>query len=132
MEKFKCSTCKIEKERENFFKNKSRNNNVSAMCKRCAAERDSQKYQNRKHYFSAYQKQYSQKFPEKRLAHILVNKALSSGELIKQKCIKCGNPDTEGHHEDYSKPLEVIWLCNKHHQRLHQMLRSKPASQDKE
>lgn len=25
----------------------------------------------------------------------------------------------ERHHPDYSKPLEIIWLCNKHHDLVH-------------
>jgi ribosomal protein S27AE len=37
------------------------------------------------------------------------------GRLVKQPCEKCGNENTEKHHEDYSKPLEVIWLCRQCH-----------------
>lgn len=54
---------------------------------------------------------------EKCNAHAKVHTAIKNGTLKKsmkcQECkIKCL---TEGHHEDYSKPLEVIWLCRKCH-----------------
>ena len=34
-------------------------------------------------------------------------------------CLKEGvtNMDTEGHHEDYSKPWLLIYLCKKHHEK---------------
>jgi hypothetical protein len=37
------------------------------------------------------------------------------GLLVPQPCERCGNPKVHAHHEDYSKPLEVTWLCHKHH-----------------
>lgn len=44
-----------------------------------------------------------------------VNNAIRSGRLVKQPCIICGSLLSEAHHADYSKPLEVEWLCRKHH-----------------
>ena len=43
------------------------------------------------------------------------------GKLIPQLCEVCQNP-AEKHHRDYSKPLEVRWLCRFHHLLLHKML----------
>ncbi len=40
------------------------------------------------------------------------------GKIQVENCKTCGNP-AEMHHEDYSKPLEVEWLCEKHHRLLH-------------
>lgn len=77
---------------------------------------NSQKYQ-REHlqqHFEANQK-YFQKYPEKREAHYIVGNAIRDGKLIKQPCMECGSLDVEAHHDDYSKPLDVIWVCNKHH-----------------
>lgn len=43
-------------------------------------------------------------------------RARRAGLLIPQPCQVCGRTDdVEGHHPDYSKPLEVQWLCPKHH-----------------
>ena len=42
------------------------------------------------------------------------------GKVIKSPCSICGCEKVEAHHHDYSKPLDVIWLCRKHHVELHQ------------
>lgn len=52
-------------------------------------------------------------------ARNILNKAVKRGEVLKTPCINCGNLKSEGHHEDYSKPLEVIWLCRAHHRQQH-------------
>ncbi len=41
-------------------------------------------------------------------------------------CSDCGAVDVviHGHHEDYSKPLEVIWLCVSCHMKLHERKRN--------
>jgi len=54
-------------------------------------------------------------------------KALKCGALTRQSCQKCGaNPVAidgrslvQAHHEDYSKPLDVIWFCQKCHHEEH-------------
>jgi hypothetical protein len=43
-----------------------------------------------------------------------VMRAVKNGKLLKTPCF-CGEIKVEGHHKDYNKPLEVIWLCRKHH-----------------
>ena len=57
--------------------------------------------------------------PQKRKAHNLLNSALRCKRIEKQPCIVCGKKEAEAHHDDYSKPLEVKWLCRKHHAELH-------------
>jgi len=34
----------------------------------------------------------------------------------------CGEKKAHGHHDDYTKPLAVKWLCRKHHEELHTLL----------
>jgi hypothetical protein len=33
--------------------------------------------------------------------------------------VECGSAKSEGHHTDYSRPLDVVWLCKGHHLALH-------------
>lgn len=42
------------------------------------------------------------------------------GKLIQENCENCGSPDSQMHHEDYDKPLEVTWLCRDCHLQLHE------------
>lgn len=52
--------------------------------------------------------------PERRKAHNVVFSAIRNKTLIKKPCF-CGENKSEAHHEDYSQPLKVKWLCKKHH-----------------
>jgi hypothetical protein len=49
-----------------------------------------------------------------------VYKAVKRGELMRQPCEVCGRAFVHGHHDDYSAPpLNVRWLCPKHHRSCH-------------
>ncbi len=55
--------------------------------------------------------------PLKRKAISIVQEALKNGKLIRPRhCVKCGKEcKPDGHHEDYNKPLDVIWWCRSCH-----------------
>ena len=61
--------------------------------------------------------------PLRRYANNMVASALKSGRLEKKPCEVCDDPRVHGHHDDYYKPLEVRWLCTKHHHEHHVKLR---------
>lgn len=69
--------------------------------------------------FAEYQKKYDPLNQEKLKAHAAVDKAIRKGGLTRQPCERCERTDTHAHHEDYSKPLEVRWLCPPHHKERH-------------
>lgn len=56
---------------------------------------------------------------DKRLARKALNHAVAAGKVVSQACEQCSAPKAQGHHEDYSKPLVVRWLCAKCHSILH-------------
>jgi hypothetical protein len=57
--------------------------------------------------------------PEKRKARNALNKAVLLGAMSRGPCEVCGSAKTDGHHDDYSKPLDVRWLCRRHHGEVH-------------
>ena len=66
---------------------------------------------------------WSKRHPERRKASRIVSNAVRDGNLEKLPCICCGNEKVEGHHPDYSRPLDVVWLCVKHHKEVHAMIK---------
>lgn len=70
---------------------------------------------------SGYQQKLRQKekFPERVKARQIAYDALRRGKLAKQACEYCGNLDVRMHHDDYSKPLDVKWLCVECHRIEH-------------
>ena len=56
--------------------------------------------------------------PDRYHATNLLQSAKMLGKIVPEPCRVCGGKG-EAHHEDYSKPLDVMWLCRKHHMELH-------------
>ena len=52
-------------------------------------------------------------------ASLKVSNAIIAGNLVKQPCEICGAEPAQAHHDDYNKPLDVRWLCKKHHTEWH-------------
>lgn len=48
-----------------------------------------------------------------------VVRAIRSGVLTRGPCEVCGATPADAHHEDYSRPLDVRWLCERHHGAAH-------------
>ena len=52
---------------------------------------------------------------DKAEAHDIVKRALARGDIQRPvRCEKCDkrSPRLQAHHQDHSKPLDVIWLCS--------------------
>lgn len=75
-------------------------------------------------------------YPERALAHRQLRNAISRGDVkIQNICEDCGVENLksssgktliQAHHHDYSKPLDVIWLCVICHNKLHRDEKDKP------
>lgn len=55
----------------------------------------------------------------KHKARMITNRAIREGIISRKPCEICGEEDAEAHHEDYSKPFSITWLCFNHHRMLH-------------
>lgn len=56
-------------------------------------------------------------------ARAKVRYALKVGTIKKCSCLLCDVFPAQAHHEDYNKPLDVIWLCEPCHKLYHNTFR---------
>ena len=96
-------------------------------CKQCMKEYQNSTSRRFRQRHPGYNKEYNTEYfrtynknPEvakRKNARNKVSIALINGTLVKPLiCSKCGiGSKLEAHHDDYSKPLEVVWLCKKCH-----------------
>ena len=70
---------------------------------------------------TAARKRWILKNEDKRAAHVILGNAVRYGRVAKPRhCSKCcAGGQIEGHHHDYTKPLDVKWLCTQCHVSLH-------------
>lgn len=70
---------------------------------------------------------YRQKYSYKISAHNAVYRALKRGLLIKKTiCQICGNSTlTLAHHNNYSKWLDILWVCQICHNDIHKILKER-------
>jgi hypothetical protein len=116
-----CRTCKVEREMSEWL---SPYGTYLPDCSACHKKRLDAYYARERERTRAWSKAYGLKYPEKRRAHMLVGEAMKRGDLIRQPCSVCGKLKTHAHHEDYTKPLDVVWLCPKHHGERHRAMRA--------
>ncbi len=108
-----CCVCKENKPFNCFYKDKNKKDGYGYRCKQCDSLRVRKRTDNTKH-----QNNWKLKNPIAYKAHRAVRTALANGFIVKTVCIVCGNK-SEAHHADYSRPLDVVWLCRKHHKESH-------------
>ena len=71
-------------------------------------------------------KRWKEENPEAYRAHTATGNAIRDGRLLRKPCEVCGSKKVDAHHDDYSKALDVRWLCRKHHALLHKERRALP------
>lgn len=141
-----CTRCRVAKDLTEFsLINRGRFGfRPKAWCKPCIREKDNspeaRAKQNvriaalrasgqRKALDRKCNKTREQNHPEKIAAAVAVNSAIAAGKLIRPTvCSECGDAPAprrngrsaiEGHHDDYTKPLVVRWLCHSCHAQHH-------------
>src|SRR3990172_5706848 len=109
----KCTKCGQKKSANEFYKDSRTKDGLYSSCRRCHVLLKSYSEKDRE-----YMRKYSKRTPEimaKQKARQDLCNAVARGLVKKKSCEVCSNKKTHGHHPDYSKPLEVIWLCVTHH-----------------
>lgn len=72
--------------------------------------------------FNAKSREGRGRYLEKISARSILRYAVLSGTILKKPCRNCASLEVEAHHDDYSKPLDIIWLCKFHHGERHREL----------
>jgi hypothetical protein len=135
MEK-KCFKCKAVKSLEEFYKHPRMEDGHVNKCKECNKKDVTANRNKNIEKFRAYDRERA-KIPERikanaevnrawraedkrrSIAHNAVARAIHNGSLFRLPCIRCKEEKSLAHHEDYDKPLEVIWLCQPCHKQRH-------------
>lgn len=134
----KCKTCLLEFSIDNFYKHKQMLDGYLNICKKCTcirikkerrlnpdkhSARERKRYTgNRKVSIDTNSTNYRKNNSDKYLAHTALNNAVRDGRIIKpDSCELCSRTNIRicGHHDDYSKKLDVKWLCDRCHRRYH-------------
>ena len=135
-----CFKCKTVKPLEEFYKHSRMSDGNLNKCKECtkndaskhrtenlekirAYDRERAKEPERIKAATAITKAWRAEDSRRQSAHRLVFRSLRSGTLVKQPCERCGEQKSLAHHEDYDKPLEVMWLCQPCHKQRHKELK---------
>lgn len=126
MIKYKCTICKKQKPLTDFHKKKRMKFGHSQRCKECHSDYNKSFFAVRKGlgYRADYFKKYRNNNILKISAKVKVRSALHNGTLVRMPCEVCNAIKTEAHHDDYNKPLNVRWLCHKHHMQHHFRIKS--------
>ena len=123
-----CKPCRTEIEKERVARN--REHNLAVRAKYREANREKINDQNRQWYADNRDHRLAQisdyrESPDvkgKRLTHAAVQMAIRNGKLKRMPCMICGNEKTDAHHDNYSRPLDVVWLCRLHHAERHKSM----------
>ena len=128
-----CWVCGVPKPLDEFYSNRCRPDGVGTACKPCSRSLRKQWSEKNKDWVIKRDRAYYKvnatharkreaerkcAFPERTKAQAILRAALNNGTAIAQLCFVCGET-AEGHHVSYDLPLDVSWLCRKHHKQTH-------------
>lgn len=126
-----CFKCADEKPRTEFYKHPQMGDGLLGKCKECTKKDVRQARNRRVDYYRAYDRarggrqtkerlaSYKAAHPGKAKARMRVGNAVRDGRLLRAPCMICGRKDVHAHHDNYDRPLDVVWLCPAHHFQRH-------------
>ena len=139
-----CTKCLAKKPLGEFYRRTASLDGLAPKCKECdkaarsahyytnwARERKARRSWEDKNKGSTRlsKRAWLERNKHKKKASQSINNGIRAGNISRprncEECGRCCKP--EGHHEDYSKPLEVIWLCTRCHGLAHHNLRMEQA-----
>lgn len=126
----RCFKCEAELPIVNFYKHPQMTDGHLGKCKACTRYDVRENRKKRLVHYLEYDRNrsktperiaaiHSSRSQQKRRASVAVHNAVKRGKMKKLSCEICGDPKSEAHHPDYDKPLDVMWLCRKHHADIH-------------
>ena len=114
----RCSVCRQVRPTEDFWRDKT--SGYKSACRECSLPKH---YHRRKTAgrtaHRRWKRLWQARNPDKARAHKAVFEAIKAGLLVRGLCERCGGEGTHAHHEDYTQPLQVRWLCLPHHREVH-------------
>lgn len=127
VEHWLCPTCGLWFPAGGFYRHKRNRNGLSGQCRICHRNgvkktRNAKQQAIRSSERRRERGDLNPRYSPRDFARMKVSKAVKRGVLVRPTaCSKCGDGDRKvfAHHPDYSKPLEVVWLCQPCHTRLH-------------
>lgn len=117
-----CVKARVSKHREaNIEKMREYDRKRSMLPHRVEARKEYQQTEEGKIAKKRAMEAYHKKYPLKYAAHIVTQNRIRNGKLKPaESCSVCNSTESiEAHHDDYTKPLEVRWLCVKCHKEWH-------------
>jgi hypothetical protein len=114
----RCRKCRAEKRAEEFHRNAANPDGRHDWCKEC---KNAWKRGRSPEAKRAERLRWKAANPEKKLAHKALQKAVARGTLVRpEACERCGSEGSvQGHHPDYERRFEVVWLCPSCHGEEH-------------
>ena len=109
-----CSRCNVRKPLGEYYRCAARMDGRQSYCKACIGEYKT-KYPPTSAAKRKHKRDYRVLHPDRRRARQALQRAVATGKLDRNPCEVCGGLKTEGHHDDYSKPKHVRWLCRECH-----------------
>jgi hypothetical protein len=121
-----CTKCKVEKPYDMFHRVSSINDKLRPSCKECRRE-EAISYRDR--FGEIIRIRDNSRLVKQRHASVVgTNKyrarykalnAINLGKMKRLSCEVCGSEKSHAHHDDYNKPLDVRFLCSRHHRIWH-------------
>lgn len=126
----RCTKCGRELPLSEFNRDKSRKTGHKPWCKHCTAEYQHERYATGADLEERLRACSRNPTPEN--ARMATRAAIRAGRLTRPHvCSGCGCTDQErrieAHHADYTRPLDVIWLCTSCHRYMDQQRREREA-----